>query len=162
MKSYVKTTFRALLVVSLFLPAYYTFTAKTLDINELNKGSHNNLNVHNNKSNTRENNKCNNAGLTNSHSTDIKDLFRWSGWSFNAILDTNEDGIIDTKDIPLTYDLIENKGNGNGIIDDSEFNNWVSDAEYVGLAKFYKNERILDIPDLVVTDQTVTNNGTEI
>jgi hypothetical protein len=164
MKSPVKTILQALLFVILFLPVYYTFAARSPYVTELNKGSHHDLNIHDNKTPVHENNPCNDTDLKNPVSTDIEDLFVWSGWAFNAILDTNNDEIIDTKDIPLTYDFIENKGNSNGIIDDNEFNNWLSDAEYVGLAKFYKNERISDISDPVVTGQsgTVTIYSAEI
>ena len=155
MKLPVKTTFRALLVVSLFLPVYFTFAAIPSDVMELD----NNFNIHDNKSDARENNACRDTDLTNSDVADIQDLFMRSGWSFNAILDTNEDGVIDTKDIPIAYDLIENKGNGDGIIDDNEFNNWLSDAEYVGLATYHENERIIDMPDLILSDQAVASTA---
>ena len=166
MKSPVKTTFNALLIISLFLPVYYTFAAKPFDVTGLNSGSYSYPDSHVNKSHTREkdacNDTCNDTDLSNPDSVKIKYLFSGTGWTFNAILDTNEDGIIDIKDIPLSYDLIENKGNGNGKIDDNEYNNWLSDAEYVGLATYHENRRTLDIPDLVVTDKTVINYGTEI
>lgn len=157
MKSPVKTAFHALLVASLFLPVYYSFAATPLDDIELNNGSHSNLNIHDDKSPACESNEYKDADLTVMYSTDIKDLFTWSGWSFNAILDNNEDGVIDSKDIPIAYDLIENKGNGDGIIDDNEFNNWLSDAEYVGLATYHENERIIDIPEIILSGQAAAS-----
>lgn len=89
--------------------------------------------------------------------TDITSLFMYTGWVYDAILDVNLDGVIDENDVPLTYDL-----NGNGIIDADEFVNWQLDQVDVGLANSYENEWILNIADLVVTDQTISNDGAKL
>ncbi|MBN1833215.1 MAG: hypothetical protein JW896_14015 [Deltaproteobacteria bacterium] len=89
--------------------------------------------------------------------TDITSLFMFTGWVYDAILDSDLDGVIDTNDVPLTYDL-----NGNGMIDPDEFENWQLDQVDAGLATFYENEWILNIADLVVTDQTVSNDGAKL
>lgn len=89
--------------------------------------------------------------------TDITSLFMYTGWVYDAILDFNSDGVIDENDVPLDYDL-----NGNGIIDPDEFGNWQLDQVDAGLATFYENEWILNIADLVVTDQNISNDGTKL
>jgi hypothetical protein len=89
--------------------------------------------------------------------TDITSLFMYTGWVYDASLDSNLDGVIDENDVPLDYDL-----NLNGIIDEDEFVNWQLDQVDAGLANSYENEWILNIADLVVTDQTVSNDGTKL
>jgi hypothetical protein len=97
-----------------------------------------------------------------SKATDITDLFKWTGWVFDASLDINDDGIIDAVDVPMVYDLVENDGNGNGIIDDAEYDNWLDDQNAAGLATYYENEWILNIADLVVADQNISNDGVKL
>ena len=96
-------------------------------------------------------------GKGKSTGTDITDLFKWTGWVFNAILDISGDGIIDANDVPLTYDL-----DGNGTIGETEYENWLDDQNAAGLATYYENEWILNIADLVVTDQTISNDGVKL
>ena len=62
----------------------------------------------------------------------------------------------------MTYDLIENGGNGNGLIDGGEYDNWLKDQELAGLAAYYENEWILKIADLVISDQTIDNDGIKL
>jgi hypothetical protein len=93
---------------------------------------------------------------------DITDLFKWTGWVFDASLDIFEDGIIDANDVPLSYDLVENGGNDNGVIDPAEYENWLDDQNAAGLATYYENEWILNIADLVVTDQNISNDGVKL
>jgi len=97
-----------------------------------------------------------------SKAMDITDLFKYTGWAFSASLDLNADGKIDLADVSLTYDLVENGGNGDGDIDLPEFENWAWDQAADGLATYYENEWILNIADLVLTDQTITNDGTKL
>ena len=89
--------------------------------------------------------------------TDITSLFMYTGWVYDSSLDLNLDGVIDENDVPLTYDL-----NGDGIIDSDEFGNWQLDQVDAGLANSYENEWILNIADLVVTDQIVSNDGAKL
>jgi hypothetical protein len=93
---------------------------------------------------------------------DITDLFKWTGWVFDASLDIFEDGIIDANDVPLTYDLVENGGDASGAIDPAEYENWLDDQNAAGLATYYENEWILNIADLVVTDQNISNDGVKL
>ena len=101
-------------------------------------------------------------GKGKSTGTDITDLFKWTGWVFNASLDISGDGIIDANDVPPTYDLVENGGNGSGYIDPAEYENWLDDQNAAELATYYENEWILNIADLVVTDQTISNDGVKL
>ena len=92
--------------------------------------------------------------------TDITRLFMWSGWVIDASLDTNEDGVIDESDVPLAdYDIYD--VNLNGIIDPDELQLWL---EYHAsledpLSTYYENEWILNIADLVVSQQDIVNDG---
>lgn len=101
-----------------------------------------------------------------SRATDITDLFKYSGWVYSVTLDTYPvgapDGVIDVNDVPLSYDLIENGGNGDGFIDLFEFENWRADQVLLGLATEYTGVWIFNIADLVLTDQPITNDGTKL
>ena len=101
-------------------------------------------------------------GKGKSTAKDITDLFKWTGWVFDASLDISEDGIIDADDVPLSYDLLGNGGNKNGVIDSNEYENWLDDQNAAGLATYYENEWILNIADLVVTDQDISNDGVKL
>jgi hypothetical protein len=102
------------------------------------------------------------SGNGKSTATDITNLFKWTGYVFDAILDINGDGKIDSADVPIDYDLVENGGNGDNIINEIEYDNWLADQEAAGFATYYENEWILNIADLVVTDQTITNDGVKL
>ena len=106
-------------------------------------------------------------GKGKSKAIDITGLFMWSGWVLDASLDTDgpegvPDGVIDEYDVPTAYDELANGGNGNGIIDTFELENWLADQEALGLATYHDNEWIFNIADLVVQEQTVTNDGTKL
>ena len=96
-------------------------------------------------------------GKGKSTGKDITDLFKWTGWVFDASLDSNGDGVIDANDVPLTYDL-----DSSGTIDETEYDNWLDDQNAAGLATYYANEWILNIADLVVTDQNISNDGVKL
>jgi hypothetical protein len=89
---------------------------------------------------------------------DITHLFTWSGWSCDATLDIypigEPDGVIDENDVPIEYDYIENGGNENGIIDDGELQAWLN-----SVCDYHDNEWILNIADLVVSQQKIDNDG---
>jgi hypothetical protein len=103
-------------------------------------------------------------GQGKSKAKEITDLFRYTGWVFDASADTNSDGAISIEDVPDEYDLPVNEGNGNGFIEEAEFDNWLSylRGEEVGLATWYEDKWIFDIADLVVTDQVISNDGTRL
>lgn len=103
------------------------------------------------------------AGRGKSKATDITHLFMWTGWVFDATLDANGDGFVNENDVPADYDdPLLYGGNGNGVIDPFEFENWAADQAEAGMATYYENEWILNIADLVLTDQTVSNDGTKL
>jgi hypothetical protein len=92
---------------------------------------------------------------------DITRLFMWSGWSCDATLDIypigEPDGVIDENDVPIEYDYIENGGNENGIIDDGELQAWLN-----SVCDYHDNQWILNIADLVVSQQSVDNDGAKL
>jgi hypothetical protein len=90
-----------------------------------------------------------------SKATDISDLFKYTGWVYDAALDANADGIIDVNDVPGDFD-------GDGDIDGDDFAIWQADQAFAGTATYYDNEWILNIADLVVTDQTISNDGVKL
>ena len=92
-----------------------------------------------------------------SKATDITDLFKFTGWVFDASLDFNLDGIVDFDDVPIEYD-----GDGDGVIVQAEYDNWLADQYAAGLATEYTDEWILNIADLVVTDQYISNDGIKL
>ncbi|MFO7558524.1 MAG: hypothetical protein R6X10_06805 [Desulfobacterales bacterium] len=104
----------------------------------------------------------NQYAMGNSKATNITGLFLWTGWVFDANLDGNDDGAINVYDVPFEYDLLENGGNKNGVIDPIEFDNWVSDQEFSGLASYYEDEWILNIDNLVLKDQITGNRHSEL
>jgi hypothetical protein len=96
-------------------------------------------------------------GKGNSRGIDITNLFTYSGWVYDASLDTNGDGVIDTLDVPMSYDT-----DLSGVIEEDEFAQWQADMQTAGLAQYYENQWIFDIADLVVSGQDVENNGTKL
>jgi hypothetical protein len=90
-----------------------------------------------------------------SKATDITDLFKYTGWVYDAGLDANTDGLIDVNDVPGDLD-------GDADIDADDFAIWQADQALAGLATYYENHWILNIADLVLTDQTVSNDGTKL
>jgi hypothetical protein len=95
---------------------------------------------------------------------DVTGLFLWTGWSVDASLDTSgpeatPDGLIDEYDVPESYDLLDNGGDGDGVIGAAELAAWLADMAELGLAVFHDNEWIFDIADVVEQDQTISNDG---
>jgi len=98
---------------------------------------------------------------------DITSLFMWTGYVYNSILDVNgpggvPDGVIDEYDVPIEYDLVANGGNGDGDIDPEEFITWQQDQIADELAWYYENKWILNIADLVVSEQDIHNDGVKL
>jgi hypothetical protein len=116
-------------------------------------------------------------GKGKSKATDITRLFTYVGWVVDERLDTmtnNEgacsvgsDGVIDECDVPAEYDLEANGGNNTNVIDPDELENWLNDqAELPTPMAWYfdvgDNMWILNIADLVVTEQGLENDGTKL
>lgn len=94
-------------------------------------------------------------GKGKSKAVDISDLFRYTGWVYDASLDLNLDGQIDIHDVPGDMD-------GDFDIDEDDFLLWQEQQQLLGLATYYENYWILNIADLVVTDQTISNDGVKL
>ncbi len=118
-------------------------------------------------------------GKGKSKATDITRLFTYTGWVVNEILDTytqgnpcvaGPDGVISLCDVPLgDYD-------GNVTTpDDRDYNNdsaedeldvevWLTDQSNLltPTAWWFEEKWILNIADLVVTEQGLVNDGTKL
>jgi hypothetical protein len=108
-----------------------------------------------------------------SKATDITGLFTYTGWVVDANLDTNgpdgiPDGVIDLYDVPVAdYDgdssTPDNQDyNNNDVVDALDVEAWLTDMELAGMAWYFENEWILNIADLVITEQGLTNDGTKL
>jgi len=94
------------------------------------------------------------GGRGRSKGVDISSLFTFTGWVYDAILDTNGDGVVDLLDA-VDYD-------GDGVVDEDDFSDWRDAMEELGLAQYFENEWILNIADLVRTDQAIVNDGVKL
>ena len=109
------------------------------------------------------------GGKGKSKATDITRFFTYTGWVIDETLDITFDGTIDIYDVPLNdYD-----GDGDAVTPpDHDFDNdgdedaddveaWLTSLE--GVSAWYQNEEwILNIADLVVTEQGLVNDGTKL
>jgi hypothetical protein len=91
---------------------------------------------------------------------DITRLFMWSGWVIDSSLDTSgpdavPDGVIDEYDVPEDYDF-------DADIDSDDLQLWLQEQAIFGLATYYDNEWVLNIADLVVTEQDIFNDGAKL
>jgi len=110
------------------------------------------------------------GGKGKSKATDITRLFTYTGWVVDETLDTAEPyGTIHINDVPLgDYD---NDGgaltppnhdfNNDGNEDEYDVDAWLTSVEGV-YAWYYDSEWILNIADLVVTEQGLVNDGTKL
>lgn len=98
-----------------------------------------------------------------SKATDITRLFTWTGWVYDASLDTYPagdppgDGVINTFDVPITSQWDTELPYG--VITQDEFEVWREAQVAAGLAWYFENRWILDIADLVFANQDVTSDG---
>jgi hypothetical protein len=118
-------------------------------------------------------------GKGKSKATDITRLFTYTGWVVDASLDTYlpavgetpaGDGVIDINDVPLgdydsnalTPDDHDYDNDGDEDADDVEA--WLTDMSLLDppMAWYFENEWILNIADLVITEQGLVNDGTKL
>jgi hypothetical protein len=115
------------------------------------------------------------TGKGQSRATDITDLFTYTGWVVDSRLDTSgpggvPDGIITIDDVPLgDYDLnaltAPNRDyNNDGVEDAADVEAWLTAQSLLGvpMAWYYDAEWILNIADLVITEQGLVNDGTKL
>lgn len=90
-----------------------------------------------------------------SKGVEITDLFKWTGWvSDNATLDLNDNGYLDPGDVPEDWKI------ANGYVDPltlEQFELWLTEVEAIK----YEEVWIFDIADMVISGQTVINDGTK-
>ena len=114
-------------------------------------------------------------GKGKSKATDITRLFTYTGWVVDSRLDTSgaegvPDGIISVYDIPVDdYDsdiLTEptRDYNNDGSIDEYDVEAWLTAMAALPspMAWYYNSEWVLNIADLVITEQGLVNDGTKL
>ncbi len=101
-------------------------------------------------------------GKGKSKATDITQLFTYTGWVVDSRLDTNgpagvPDGVIDEYDVPSDY-------TGDGFITADDIEPWLQAMAALDppMAWYYDDEWILNIADLVITEQGLVNDGTKL
>lgn len=117
-------------------------------------------------------------GRGKSQGTDITRLFTYTGWVIDDGFDTSgpdgiPDGEIDLWDVPIAdYDgdsIADRDYNQDGIEDEGDVTAWLTDLWNAWLAdpalqrvEYLDEVWILNIADLVVTDQPVSNDGAKL
>ena len=95
----------------------------------------------------------------------------YTGWVVDESLDTAAPfGIIDINDVPLgDYDGDVNTAdnhdyNNDGYENEDDVNDWLTyeSEQDPPMAWYFENEWILNIADLVVTEQGLVNDGTKL
>jgi hypothetical protein len=90
-----------------------------------------------------------------SKAVEITELFKWTGYvSDNTSLDLNDNGYLDIGDVPADQ-------NGDTVIDEIDLTLWLDYLVSIGEAVFYDGAWIFDIADMVISGQTVVNDGTK-
>ena len=117
-------------------------------------------------------------GKGKSKATDITRLFTYAGWVIAETLDTDgpdaePDGVIDINDVPIddydnNPDTEENSDyNGDTFITELDVLDWLNDMKNLAqpLAWYFPEEEekwIMNIADLVITEQGLENDGTKL
>lgn len=109
-------------------------------------------------------------GRGHSKATDMTRLFTYTGWVVDESLDTDLDGEITINDVPLgDYDgnistLPDHDYNNDGTEDNLDVEAWLTDlsAQDSPMAWYMDEEWILNIADLVITEQGLENDGTKL
>ena len=107
-------------------------------------------------------------GKGKSKATDITRLFTYTGWVVDARLDLNEDGAIGVDDIPeADYDgdgVVDRDYNQDGVVNEADVEAWLTDMSLLDppMAWYFAEEWILNIADLVITEQGLVNDGTKL
>ncbi|MCK5468870.1 MAG: hypothetical protein KAI99_10175 [Cyclobacteriaceae bacterium] len=105
------------------------------------------------------------GGKGKSKATDITRFFTYTGWVIDETLDITFDGIIDINDVPIAdYDgdtIFDRDFDMDGDEDADDVEAWLTSLEGV-YAWYYDTEWILNIADLVVTEQGLVNDGTKL
>jgi hypothetical protein len=105
------------------------------------------------------------GGKGKSKATDITRFFTYTGWIIDETLDITFDGIIDINDVPIAdYDgdtIFDRDFDRDGDEDADDVEAWLTSLEGV-YAWYYDTEWILNIADLVVTEQGLVNDGTKL
>jgi len=90
-----------------------------------------------------------------SKAVEITDLFKWTGYvSDNMSLDLNANGYLDIGDVPSDQ-------NGDTAIDQADLALWLDYLVSIGEAVFHEGVWIFDVADMVISGQTVVNDGTK-
>jgi len=112
-------------------------------------------------------------GKGKSKATDITRLFTYQGWVVDESLDIDADEVITINDVPLgDYDgngstLNNHDYNNDGLEDELDVNDWltIESEQDPPMAWYFSPEDkkwILNIADLVVTEQGLVNDGTKL
>jgi hypothetical protein len=94
------------------------------------------------------------GGKGKSRAVDISSLFTYTGWVYDISLDINGDGAVDVLDA--------GDYNSDGVLTEEDFTTWQSDMQLYDLARYFENEWIQNIADLVVSDQVIVNDGAKL
>lgn len=106
------------------------------------------------------------GGKGKSRATDITRFFTYTGWVVDETLDISLDGKIDIDDVPIAdYGAAlagENHDfNNDGVENAGDVEDWLLSVQGVS-AWYHDEEWILNIADLVVTEQGLVNDGTKL
>ncbi len=114
------------------------------------------------------------GGKGKSKATDITRLFTYTGWVVDETLDTNgpegkPDGVIDLWDVPeddygIAMPGVNRDYNNDGSEDESDVEAWLVDMAALATTRawYFTQEWILNIADLVITEQGLVNDGTKL
>jgi hypothetical protein len=90
-----------------------------------------------------------------SKAVEITDLFKWTGYvSDNTSLDLNNNGYLDIGDVPADQ-------NGDSVIDETDLTLWLDYLVSIDEAVYYDGIWIFDVADMVISGQTIVNDGTK-